>query len=352
MNRRLFIALSLVSFSLIACFCGGTNRQAPAPTNNAKTQQQADKPPVVNVGPDPVFTFSPVVLPPRDFTPIMSASLRDPDSIAAKIKVELLSAAIEDRRLNVQLRITNEGRIRYDYRPWPKSTKGPLPHATDEHGNTFAIVSADVDDAKQIEPDKSIVAVLGFQSPLPTSQEVDVHIPGEVIASSRGNPLLAKQVFRFKIGRALFAKVEDERLAKEEYNRQFAAFQNALAAKREERRIAQEIANQKHAEEQQIKLIEEEKENQRKADRARVIAEEKEEARKEAAKRAKMVASRENYNKLETGIWLADAQKICGPARERARSGDLLMVTWSHKGCVISATFRGGYLISKAIAGD
>lgn len=96
---------------------------------------------------------------------------------------------------------------------------------------------------------------------------------------------------------------------------------------------------------------------------AAVLAEKKtkeaQEARKaEAARRyaEEHRVSRANYDKIKSGMSLADVQAILGPGKENARGEGFLIATWQSKAgflempTIISITFQNGRVESKAIA--
>ena len=88
--------------------------------------------------------------------------------------------------------------------------------------------------------------------------------------------------------------------------------------------------------------------------------ERREEAEREAKRLAAIEAakprpSRANYNKIQNGMSLAEAQQILGPGKEAAQAPGIQVVTWQSDDLlsttIISITFENNQVQAKAIIG-
>lgn len=392
MTRWSALTIALVAINLIACCCGAPLPKNPpivrapaakadvgkpepanppdAKKNDVEVKQPADNPAdkkplakndpeldgipqdvVAKIPPKPIeVVFKPIKRewPVRKFEPVLTSSLK---SAVDSIKIELLSAEIEptefkDRHLVIKIRIHNNGLADVPFTPWrEESGKNAVPPAKDEHGRGYRVRTPRTlkKEASGIPMDKSIESVVAFAAPDPVSEEVDISLPG-------ANVSLFGQQFKFKIGRAFFAQQEDKRLWAVEVERQETEHKKMQAAQlRQWAETKQKILDDYETDRLAKLEAERKRAEKQEAERQAIL-----EAQRKAAA-IRLGVTRAGYNKLYEGIGLQEAQDILGPAREDVRSGPFLTVSWRGTGFVptiITATFEGNRLKSKAIIGD
>ncbi len=250
-------------------------------------------------------------------------------------------------QLNLRVRVTSEAATKtYKYVPWHASAdKSFVKYESGTHAiwkpGAVSWPTGGVEQAMTIAPGKSIVDAVSVPAPLWNDEEIDITLAGANLGVADS--------FRLKFGRSVFES-EDKRKID-------------LAAK---------VKDMAEAEERRLNLIEDVRiaTVQRRIDDADA-AWKKEVARIEAAKEAKVEAdrlaaeraaeaklpkvSRRNYNKITRGMDYDEVVGILGYGKQNATSGGFAIYTWRHNEpfvgpVVISITFRGGYVDSKAIA--
>ena len=390
MNRRVALCIAVIGLNLMACCCGGAGRRPAPPAEQAKAadpEKPVDPPAkdVVKPGDSPDDVKKPVEKYPEpkpakvysadDISDSFVKSIRIPKGSTASqtlsstigpIKVELqeghisalafrrytvsglLDLKTEGDHLVVKVRVSNRDSLRaVKYDPWhgvPESTpQSKRPVMRDESGAAHpfwvagpsAWPTGGIEKSRSIPPEKTMNDVIGFKAPDWFAEEFEFALPASNVGQSGQ--------FKFKFVRAFFEHPAARKKDVADHIERTKAWEAARLTKEDASRFAAEKKDREAR-------IDADRRAKVAAELAAIAA--KQRAEEEARELRLGRVRRENYDKLRNRISLREAQEILGPATENSSSGSLQLVSWRSKGfpiVVITATFDGGFLVSKAI---
>lgn len=371
MTRRIAISVSFVAVTLMACCCGGAGNQRPAAKAEQK-QAGADDAPAkaaaqkqveetdkrlkelreeANRRPIPAVHIDGPI--PRQFAPVTHCDIGGVKieikggsigklAYMTKVGMRFAESKTPSEMLILNIGITNNSGSPIKYTPWYAGS--PKSIAKDELAKSYGSWSVapggwPVGHTQTVSTiAKTHSDMVAFDAPDWRAEEIDVFLAGSHV----GQP---GKTFAFKIGRAVVQSAEVRKAAVASEVGKLKAAEESRLNKLEDARIA--------AVKSQIRDIE--MARQAKIAEANRIAEEKRLAEEKAAEAKLPKVSRRNYNKIQNGMTLREVQAILGPGKEGARSGDIVIATWESGGfspVIISITFHGGTVESKAIIGD